>query len=40
MPRASWGIQFHYVVYLVIVTLILFARPVPGVHAASITVNN
>ena len=39
MTRASWGSQFRYSLYPFIVTLILFARPIPGVHAASITVN-
>ena len=40
MPRVSWRIYIRYIVYIVIVTLLLFARPIPGVHAASITVND
>ena len=39
MPQAFRGISFRYYLYVLIITLILFARPIPGVHAASITVN-
>ena len=39
MTRSSSAFRTRYTLALLIVTLILFVRPVPGVHAASITVN-